>query len=284
MPAVTINPRFAPTILIALSLAACSGGDPAAPAQAGGFASPLPVPDDGAVVARVNGVAIHQVWLDAIARGRNLDLADPAQRMRALDELVEYAVLVDAARHPSGVTAGAVPSEIELNALSARASGIMARIGAASEPDEAALHAEYDAQKALNGDREFDVSHLLFADEAVAREAAGEAREQTFADVQAGYKDRARQSVDLGWIKLGQVPPEFAAALAKLEVGATTTAPVQTSYGWHVIHLRADRPFTLPPFEEVREGIRRMLVSQATRAAVDSLKEKSQVEIVAQQP
>jgi peptidyl-prolyl cis-trans isomerase C len=281
MPAVMILARLASLAVAMLCLVACSASDPVAP-TAEGFASPLPLTDEGAVVARVNGVAIPQIWLDTMARGRDLDLADPAQRMRALDELVEYAVLAQAARNQPDLADGAARAEIELNAISARASGIMARVGASAEPDEAALKAEYDAQTRLNGDSEYDVSHLLFADQAEALEATAAAPGKPFSELQASYKDRARQSVDLGWIKLGQVPPEFASALGMLEPGSTTAAPVQTTYGWHVIHLRAKRPFTFPAFDDVREGIRRMLVAKATREAVEALKEKANIEIVAQ--
>lgn len=279
-------------LLLAAALAACTRPDagssvpPTASAgsAAGGLASPLPLAAEGAVVARVNGVEIHEAWLAAIARGRQLDIADPVQRSRALEELVEYAVLVDAARSRDDLADAEDRIEIELNALAARANGMLARMGAGAEPDEAALRAEYDAQRQLNGDREFEVSHLLFAEEATAIEAAGAVLGgQTFETATHSFRDRARQAVDLGWIKLGQVPPEFAAALRDLQPGQTTPVPVQTPYGWHVIHLRDTRPFETPALEQVREGIRRMLMARSTREAVDALKQQAQIEIV-QQP
>lgn len=283
MPAVMTPYRSAFLVLVALSFVACgNNGPPEAATAADTFVSPLVLADEGPIVARVNGVPIHEAWVTTMARGRNLDLNDPAQRTRAIDELVEYAVLSQAAKSQPELANDATRAEIELNALSARASSVMARVGAAVEPDESALRAEYDQQVSLNGDREYEVSHLLFADEAVALEAAGEAAGKPFAEVQAAYKDRARQSVDLGWIKLGQVPPEFGAALGTLAAGSTTAAPVQTAYGWHVIHLRETRPFAFPKFEDVREGIRRMLVAKTTRDAVDALKSKATIEIVAQ--
>lgn len=278
--------KIAAPLLLAAALAACSDrategtapGDAVATADP---AAPLTVPADGAVVARVDGIDIHEPWLAAIARGRQLDLADPAQRTRALDELVEYVVLVQAARKRDDLADAQARTEIELNALAARANGVLARLGAGAEPDEAALRAEYDAQRQLNGEFEYQVGHLLFADEKAAIEAAGAVvGVEDFAAATETFRDRARQAVDLGWIKLGQVPPEFAAALRELQPGQTTPVPVQTPYGWHVIHLREMRPFETPAFEQVREGIRRMLMARATREAVDALKQQAQVEIV----
>jgi peptidyl-prolyl cis-trans isomerase C len=268
--------------LLCLVLAACGAPAPGPAPSDAGISAPLAVPDPGPVVARVDGMALHQSLLDAIARGRNLDLADPAQRQRALDELVEYAVLVSAAHAQPELAAADVRADIELNALAARANAVLARVGAIADPDEAALRAEYEQQRAVNGELEYAVSHLLVEDEAAAIEAAGQVLAgQAFDAVQQAFKDRAKQAIDLGWIKLGQVPPEFAAALRTLQPGQTTPVPVQTSYGWHVIHLRETRPLTMPPFEQLREGIRRMLVANASRAAVVALKERARIEIVA---
>lgn len=243
--------------------------------------TPLSVPDAGDVVARVNGVEIRQAWLEAIARGRALDLSDPGQRERALDELVEYTVLVSSARDRADLADTRTRADIELNALAGRANALLARLGAAHEPDEAALRAEYEKQKQINGTLEYEVSHLLLPEQGRAVEIAlAVERGQDFDVAKAQYSQQAKQAVDLGWIKLGQVPDPFAAALRGLAPGQTTAEPVQTQYGWHVIHLRATRSFQPPDFEQVREGIRRMLLANGTRAAVESLKEQARVEIV----
>jgi peptidyl-prolyl cis-trans isomerase C len=276
-----MTPNRLPLLLTCLLLAACGAATPD-PAAEAGVSTPLAIAESGPVVARVDGMALHQYLLDAIARGRNLDLGNPDQRQRALDELVEYAVLVSAARSQPELASAEVRADIELNALAARANAVLARVGAIADPDEAALRAEYEQQRAVNGELEYGVTHLLFDDEAPAIEAAGQVLTgQTFDAVQMAFKDRAKQATDLGWIKLGQVPPEFARALRTLEPGQTTPVPVQTAYGWHVIHARETRPLTMPPFEQVREGIRRMLVANASREAVVGLKERARIEIVA---
>lgn len=280
-----MKPELPPLLalpLLLLGLAACSS--PSQPPGSGdALTEPLTVPDAGIVVARVDDIEIRQSWLEALARGRGLDLADSKQRARALDELIEYAVLIGAARRHPELAAGEVRAEIELNALAGRANAILGRLGAVGEPDEASLRREYDEQSAINGDLEYKVAHLLFAEQALASEAGGRlavAQNQEFSTIQAEYRDRAQQAVELGWIKLGQVPEAFAEALRGLRPGQTTIEPVQTPYGWHVIHLRETRPFQAPSFEQVREGIRRMLVARSTRELVDALKTESRIDII----
>lgn len=269
------------SLALGAALAAC-GRTPAPGADS--ITAPLPLEGAERIVARVDGIAIGQPLLEAIARGRGLDLADPAQRNRALDELVEYAVLISAARRDGSLADADVRAEVELNALAGRANVVLGRLSARHEPDEAALRAEYDLQNRINGSSEYQVAHLLFSEEGPALEAAGAVLKGTpFEQVREQFQAQARQAVDLGWIKLGQVPEEFAAALREIQPGQTTPVPVQTAYGWHVIHLLDQRPFTPPAFEQVREGIRRMLVSRHTRAAVDALKERARIEIVAPQ-
>jgi len=190
-------------IALAVLLTGCRAEPAAAPGGGEGPATPLAVSGAAEVVARVDGVAIDRRWLEALARGRGLDLQDPAQHAQLLDELVEYVVLVEAGRRDPALADPAVRAEIELNALSARASAVMARIAAVEDPGEAALRAEYESQRQINGALEYQVSHLLFADEAVAREAAAAlAAGQSFPALRAAYGDRVRPPVELGWLSM----------------------------------------------------------------------------------
>lgn len=272
-----------PAIALLLVLAGCRAGPADAPAAGDGPAAPLAIGGQAEVVARVDGVAIDRRWLEALARGRRADLSDPAQHAQLLDELVEYVVLVEAGRRDPALADPALRAEIELNALSARANAVMARIAAVEDPGEAALREEYENQRSVNGALEYQVSHLLFGEEAVAREAAAAlAAGQPFAVLRVGFADRARQPVELGWLKLGQLPEGLAAVLRDLPPGSTAAEPVQSPYGWHLVHLEATRPFEPPPFEQVREGIRRMVIAQASRARVDALKAAARIELPGQ--
>lgn len=281
MPAVMKPIRLGLSLSLVAALVACQPAGNAPDTASASIAAPVPVPEEGAIIARVDGMPVHEAWLKALARGRNLDLSDPAQRTRAFDELLEYAVLVNAARHRPELSTPDIRADIELNALAARANTVLAQIGAVQEPNEAALRAEYDKQLQANGDTEYRVSYMLFTDETNAIAAASAvASGRDYDEVAVEFKDRTRQAEDLEWFKLGQVPQPFADAVRALQPGQATTVPVKTDYGWHVIRLRETRPFTPPAFEQVREGIRRMLIMQASRDAVAALKQSARIEVV----
>lgn len=270
--------------VLAVVLVACSPASPPSDVSAAGtsLTAPLTGKDAGPVVARVQGIAITQEWLDALARARRVDLSDPEQYNHVLDELIRYAVLIDSARQGGQALSSDVRAEIELNALAMRANAIAANL--VTELDEATLRAEYDKQLRINGDHEYQLAHLLFTDEAVAREAAAAVSTgESFDQVMVAFKDRAKQAVDLGWVKLGQLPPEFSAAVNALADGQSTEQPVKTNYGFHVVQRKASRPLTMPEYDKVREGIRRMLVAQRTDAAVEALREQAHIEIVGQE-
>lgn len=263
-----------------LGLAACS--TPQAPTNADASAqliAPLANLDAGPVVARVQGITISQASLEALARARRVDLSNSEHRNRVLDELIGYAVLIDSARQGDQALSAEVRADIELNALAMRANAIAANL--AAEPDEAALRVEYDRQVQLNGDHEYELAHLLFDDEAFATEAAlAVSSGESFEQVMTGFRDKAKQAVDLGWVKLGQLPPEFAAAVNSLSDGQTTAQPVKTAYGFHIVRRKASRPLTVPDYDKVREGIRRMLAAQHADAAMEALRDKARIEIV----
>ena len=50
--------------------------------------------------------------------------------------------------------------------------------------------------------------------------------------------------------------PEFAQAAFALKVGATTTEPVQTPFGWHVIMIVDRRQGPLQNFESMADELR----------------------------
>lgn len=123
------------------------------------------------------------------------------------------------------------------------------------------------------------VAHLFLAPKEVSREPQIrdlkrrlEAGENWAALVQSHSEDsrtKARAG-DLGWVSQDRMPADFMKTVLKLKPGETS-APVQTTLGWHLIRLlerQAERAMT---FDEARPELQAMLLFQKRSAALERL-------------
>lgn len=127
----------------------------------------------------------------------------------------------------------------------------------------------------------YDAAHILFtpdrnADDAGAalHEAHVRAEEvlRRLADAPQAFADIARDVSDcpsgkagghLGQMQTGDLDPAVEAALAALEPGETSPAPVRSRYGWHILRLDRRIEGAVLPFAHVEEAIRLHLDSRA---------------------
>ena len=78
---------------------------------------------------------------------------------------------------------------------------------------------------------------------------------------------------------MGQMVPEFEAAVAKMQKGEVSE-PVKTNFGWHLIKLE-DRRNKLPPtFDQVKETIMNSLAVRKAQEKSAELRGKAKVDYV----
>lgn len=157
-------------------------------------------------------------------------------------------------------------------------------------PSPAAVHSEWARDPArFRAPPLWEVSHILAARDGRGGAAGDGARARArglaneiaadpgaFARLARDHSDCASRAAGgaLGQIGPGDTEPEFEAAIRQLKEGETTTAPVPTRHGWHVIRLDAVAPGAVLPFETVRPKLRLAMEKAAwSRAARDYLAE-----------
>jgi peptidyl-prolyl cis-trans isomerase C len=253
-------------LLCALALAGCGG-------KSNDSALPPGLPS----VETVNGQVVPQVLLDALARERNLDLSVPEQRAKALTELTDYVLLAQAAAAGDFAKDPEFAAEVEINRLRGMANATVAKFRSSAQVDDSVLKTEYDRQIALAGRSEYDFSQLLFDNEDDALKAAGEAMSKPFNEVFDAWSGKARQARAFQRVRPAQLPEKLGKALASLKSGETLKVPVQTDFGWHVIHVGAISPFVPPTFEELKESIRDTLLGQLAQQRVAKLRSEAHV-------
>ena len=84
---------------------------------------------------------------------------------------------------------------------------------------------------------------------------------------------------DLGYFSKQSMVPAFSDAAFKLAAGETSP-PVQTQFGWHIIRVEDRRNRPVPPFDQVRDQIYQLLISEAQRDIYDEMRAKASVDLV----
>lgn len=81
---------------------------------------------------------------------------------------------------------------------------------------------------------------------------------------------------NLGWFSKGAMVPSFEEAVIALEDGAYS-APVESQFGWHVIHRIESRVKDAPTLEDVREELEAELQQRALAAVVETLEANAEI-------
>ena len=252
------------------SLAACSSG---------GDSRVIQLPDGGPVAEIVNGTPVPQTLLEAIARSRNLHLDQPEQREQALKFTTDLVLMAQAAHREHFDGDPQVRADAEAARLKALAEGAVAAYEQRTPITDEMLRAQYDSDISQTGKLDYDFTQLLFADQADAMKVEDELLGgKPFAQVFDAWRGKARQAKAFSRVHAGQLPAELVKALDELKDGESTKLPVKTEFGWHVVQRDGAAPFTPPPFEQVKEKIRRTMLLQAGQRRLEKLREQAKVE------
>jgi hypothetical protein len=258
--------------LCALALAGCSSND--APDT-----RIIQLPPSTQIVETVNGTPVPQSLLEAVARDHNWHLDQQQQRDEALKILTDWVLVAQAAQRENFFADAQFQADVEAARLRGVAESGLAQFQKRTPISDAMLKAEYDGQTARSGKSAYDFTQLLFANEDDAMKAEADVLAgKPFQQVYDAWRTKAKQGRAFNRVRIDQLPEELGKVLAGMQNGETTKVPVKTEYGWHVVHLDIANPYSPPPFEQVREGIRRNMQLRIGRERLGNLKEQAKIE------
>ena len=259
------------TSLSVVALAQAPSPAPA-PAPAGQAAQPAaPAPDT--VVARVNGATILRSDVEQMR-----DNLPPQYQQVPFDVLFPIILdrLIDMKLMSVAGRAEQLGNDEEVRrrvaAYEERVIGdvYMQRAITAAVSEEAVRTRVEQAQRAAPGTPQIHARHILVAQEQQARDIIQElGRGGDFAAIarQRSIDPGGRNDGgDLGWFGEGDMVPEFFAAASRIADGQTSTEPVRTQFGWHVIKVEGRRTQTASA-----DALRERIVSDMTQEAIDGL-------------
>jgi len=259
-----------------------------------GAAAPTQAEDKDPLLAKVEGVEIHQSDL-AIAEaqaGQIPPMSEDAKR----DYLVQFMadlILVSKAAEAKNVGDSAdFKRKLEFERRKMLMSDLMQSVGKAALTDEA-MHKVYDdAVKQLGHEEEVHARHILIraaAGDEKASQAAKTKIEAVIVRLNKGedFVKVAKEVTedpsgkanggDLGYFTKEQMVPEFADVAFKLDKGQIS-GPVKTQFGWHVIKVEDKRVKPPPTFAEVKPQVEQFLTRKAQAELVQKLRAENKIE------
>ena len=246
-------------------------------------AVPAPRAEDSPVIARVNGVDIHESDL-AFAEeeiGGNMPQMGPDQKRDYLvTYLTDVILLSQAAEQKKLGDDPRVQRRLAFDHNRVLMEALLQQVGKAAMTDEA-MHKVYDdAVKQVPSEQEVHARHILVPTEDEAK--AIEDQLKKGADFAALAKEKSKDpgaadGGDLGYFTKDQMVPEFAEAAFKLDKGQISD-PVHTQFGWHIIKVEDKRTKPTPTFEQVKTQLENYVAHRAQAELVDGLRKSAQIE------
>ena len=239
----------------------------------------IQLPEDAQVAETVNGTAVPQALLESIARSHSFHLDKPDQREQALKMTTDLVLMAQAAQRDNFFADPQFRADVEVARLKGLGEAAIAAFEKQTPVGDDVLKQQYDSEVEQAGKFQYDFSQLLFANEDDALKAAGDSLGgKPFQQVFDDWRGRAKQAKAFSRVRLDQLPQPLAQALAKMSNGETTKVPVKTEFGWHVVHLDIANPFTPPPFDQVKAGIRRSMLLKMGQQRLEKMREQAKVE------
>lgn len=237
------------------------------------------------VVAKVGDVEIHQSELDlAIA---NLDpqlgqLPDDQKKVAALSASIDVKLLAkDAAAEKLDQTPDFQSHMAYLRDRELHNAYFKAHVADSITDDE--VKARYDKEvAALPKQEEVHARHILVKTEdeakAIIKELDAGKDFATLAKEKSTDPNKA-DGGDLGYFAHGRMVKEFEDAAFALPVGTYTKTPVKSDFGWHVIKVEDKRVAPPPPFDQVKDQVRQLVMRDKYLELLNKAKQNTKVAI-----
>jgi peptidyl-prolyl cis-trans isomerase C len=258
------------------------------------LAVPAAAQDKDPLIAKVNGIEIHQSDL-AVAEeeaGQIPPMSPDAKRDYLVQFMTDMILVSKAAEAKKMDTTPEFKRKVAFARNKLLMEELLQSVGKEALTDEA-MHKVYDeAVKQMGEVQEVHARHILIRaapgdDKAskaaedkikaiIVRLKKGEDFAKVAAEVTEDPSGKANGG-DLGYFSKEQMVPEFSEVAFKLEKGQISE-PVKTQFGWHVLKVEDKRVKAMPKFEEVKAQIENYVTRKAQAELVQKLRTDAKVE------
>ncbi len=280
------NLKHLAVALVAGSLALAAGAQDKAEKAGKSKAAATPAASAATGSGRVvvNGVTIPQSRFEAMNKELSAQgQPDNAERKAAVkEELINREVLAQAAGKRGLDKNPDVAAQMEMARQAVLVRALFESEVKATPVSDADLQKQYETFKGSMGTNEYKVRHILVDKEDEAKSIIAELNRG--GDFSKLAKDKSKDpgskdnGGDLDWGPSARYVKPFADAVTTLPKGQTTTAPVKTDFGFHVIRVEDVRPLKVPEFNDIKEQFRQRAQQQQVQKLVMELRQKAKIE------
>lgn len=203
------------------------------------------------------------------------------QRKQLLDNLVRAEVVAGDAERTGIAAKDEIRFALEMARLQILQRASMQQYLKERAPSDEELRAEYGLQVANMPKSRYRASHILVPTEDAAKQIIAQLQKgasfEQLAKAQSTDTASKEHGGDLNWFTPESMTPPFAEAVQKMKKGETSTTPVKSQFGWHVIRLTDTAENPPPPFESVKDRLTQLVEQKKFNAYVDTLMAKSKV-------
>lgn len=240
---------------------------------------------DEVIIATVNGTPydldlFRLFFLERLQQSQGEN--SPALQEQAFNEFMSLVVASQEAARRKLEEDPEVAVAIELQRMKILSNAALAAMAEEVEPTEEELKKAYEDVKKNATRTEYKARHILVKDEEEAK--------KVIAELEGGgdFGDLAREHSlgptgnnggELDWFDANQMVAPFSEAVAGMEVGSFTKAPVQTQFGWHVIELQDSRKAEPPSFEDAEPQLVLLLKRQKIAEKLAEMRDGAMVDL-----
>ena len=229
-------------------------------------------------VAVVNGVDIERTVLETYMQSRlqkPATEASEAERELVLQELTDIYLLTTQPRAKELAAEERLKAQAELQYRGLLTQAVASDYIGSNPASDAEILAAYDAQNEAAPSLQFKARHILVETQAAATDLITQLEDGAdFAELAElnSTGPSGPNGGDLGWFTRDQMVKPFSDAVAALDDGQFSSAPVQTQFGWHVILREDSRENEAPSLDSVRDTLKQRVEQQKFQSYIESLR------------
>lgn len=261
-------------IIAALALAAC-GKQPGTTSASS--TKTIQLDNPGPPAETINGEEVPVRLVDAIIHQRSWDPTRPDLRERATKEITNIVLTAQAANKEGFLSDPDFAAQVELGRLQALSNATAAAFRERSPFDEAAARADYEKRVVTGAKPDYDFTQIVMRTQPEAAKVVAELKTKPFDKVVEMHQKDALQTRSLKHVKGAQLPEQMAKALDALKPGEFTKEPLQTPLGFVIFRLDGITPYTPPPFEQVKDNMKRQAQKKAGEEQLAKIRAEAKI-------